>query len=69
MIFLNSMQGFKLTVSNYLRELKDLFKYKEDTLSETHDLLNCRCAPGIKFQFDDIRISEDSKIFERESQC
>jgi DNA repair and recombination protein RAD54 and RAD54-like protein len=26
------------------KELKDLFTFRDDTLCETHDLLNCRCA-------------------------
>lgn len=30
------------------KSTKALFDYKEDTLSETHDLLNCPCAPGSK---------------------
>jgi hypothetical protein len=27
-----------------LSELRDLFTYRDDTKSDTHDLLNCRCA-------------------------
>jgi hypothetical protein len=27
-----------------LSELRDLFTYREDTKSDTHDMLNCRCA-------------------------
>eukprot|EP01125_Pyxidicula_operculata_P014877 TRINITY_DN500_c0_g1_i3.p1 TRINITY_DN500_c0_g1~~TRINITY_DN500_c0_g1_i3.p1 ORF type:complete len:943 (-),score=202.97 TRINITY_DN500_c0_g1_i3:122-2950(-) len=29
-------------------ELKELFNYKEDTISDTHDLLNCRCSKSAK---------------------
>jgi len=34
----DSKQNFTLS------ELRDLFTYREDTKSDTHDLLNCRCA-------------------------
>ncbi|PRP88270.1 hypothetical protein PROFUN_03379 [Planoprotostelium fungivorum] len=27
-------------------ELRDIFRYREETISDTHDLLNCRCSSG-----------------------
>jgi hypothetical protein len=32
------------TASFSARDLKDLFKLRKDTISETHDLLFCRCS-------------------------
>ena len=31
-------------------ELRDIFKYKPETLCDTHDLLNCRCALALQNQ-------------------
>lgn len=38
------------------KDLKDLFKYRSETISDTHDLLNCRCS------FSAIRIPRHQRI-------
>ena len=37
----------KLAIVNN-SELRELFTFKEETISETHDLLNCKCAGTIQ---------------------
>ena len=38
----NCAEGW--STSRIKNEIKELFTYKPDTISETHDLLNCRCS-------------------------
>lgn len=50
-----------------VKELRDLFTYREDTLCETHDLLNCRCAGVANFKKIPLHKRQQTNVDELKS--